>query len=668
MARLPEPGGDANTWAHLLNEYLLVSHNPDGTARTGKAGTLTAASIGLRNLRVLNPSSQNLKSLLLSNDGTNLVWKQTIEINVRNYGAVGDGVTDDTDAIQAAINDTSDGGAVVFPRGVFMVRTLKIINKGTSLIGNGRWATRILRINESSDPVIDMSGTGTGLGHTRYDSIQEMTISGNGLPGTLLRAYYADNCIIRAVSFIHCPGKAADFVEVWDSRFEDCSWENCGTIDNPAMLFRNSTAPGTFGYSTDNTNQIHFLGCRWENFINGAIRLEGAASGSTSLLNGFFLVACKMETSIAAGPALQIMQGTTIIFVNQLYIAILGTNPGYTTPIDAIVDYGSQVSLVDIYIQWGTATGLANSMIHALRGGPHTYHNISAYYPTVPPVVATIIADAGTDVKNTSAWANRGQLHSGDISFTLSNNPNLGLALPLKSSGTFSVTSEVTGKDLLKADNSTVRPTLQTVNGTDLAGFSGDYVGEKWRFYGDTGFVRLASGKFQIEGTKGYVGINSAPYTGTAMLICPVTDGDRGLTIVRPSRTATNRLLEFQDEAHNLQGQAFDTGGRPIAVGSPPHITPGGQVSYANPHVRVQDIAGNITAAVRPSPTAPGPVAVVTFSRPFAVPPLAISIIDQSAIDSDLYVSARNETGFTVSTRRALAGGSILNFDYFVAA
>jgi hypothetical protein len=33
-----------------------------------------------------------------------------------------------------------------------------------------------------------------------------------------------------------------------------------------------------------------------------------------------------------------------------------------------------------------------------------------------------------------------------------------------------------------------------------------------------------------------------------------------------------------------------------------------------------------------------------------------------------LYVSARSETGFTVSTRKALNGGAILNFDYTVAA
>jgi len=664
MARLPEPGGDADKWAHLLNEYLLVAHNSDGTARADSFAALTA-TVGLNDLRVLNPPSQNLKSLLLSNDGTNLVWKQTIEINVRNYGAVGDGVTDDTDAIQAAINDTSDGGAVVFPRGVFMVRTLKIVNKGTSLIGNGRWATRILRINESTDPVIDMSGTGTGIGHTRYDSIQEMTISGNGLPGTLLRAYYADNCIFRAVSFIHCPGKAADFVEVWDSRFEDCSWEDCGTLDAPAMLFRNSTAPGTFGYSTDNTNQIHFTSCRWEAFQNGAIRLEGAANGSTSLLNGFFLVACKMETSLAAGPAVQIMAGTTIVFVDQLYLAMLKFASGYTTPLDAIASYGSYVFMSNVYVQWGVDTGLANATVHMLNGGPQMCHELSAYYPTEPPAIATLVVEDGVDAMSSCITVNRGLILSGDMTKMLESDPMFGFSMNLKSTASFKLISEVTGRDLVKADNSPVRPTLQTLNGTDLAGFSGDYTGEKWRFYGDTGFVRLASGGFQIEGTKGYVGIGTAPYTNIAFLIKMANDTDRGLAIIRKSATATGRLVEFQDENFNIQGIAIDAYGRPISVGRVANVAAGDQVAYANVRIQARDIGGSVSAAMKTTP-APGSIAMITFFKPYPSVPQAITLTDHSAVEASLYVSARSNTGFTVSTRKTLQGGSIVNFDYVV--
>jgi hypothetical protein len=35
MARLPQPGGDDGTWGDLLNEFLNVEHNADGTLKRG---------------------------------------------------------------------------------------------------------------------------------------------------------------------------------------------------------------------------------------------------------------------------------------------------------------------------------------------------------------------------------------------------------------------------------------------------------------------------------------------------------------------------------------------------------------------------------------------------------------------------------------------------------
>jgi hypothetical protein len=61
LSRLPIPGSDTNTWGNILNDFLAVEHNADGTlkkaglinsavqsvnGKTGNAVTLTAADVG----------------------------------------------------------------------------------------------------------------------------------------------------------------------------------------------------------------------------------------------------------------------------------------------------------------------------------------------------------------------------------------------------------------------------------------------------------------------------------------------------------------------------------------------------------------------------------------------------------------------------------------------
>lgn len=41
MARLPEPGGDSGQWGEVLNDYLKVAHNTDGTLKSGAVTTGT---------------------------------------------------------------------------------------------------------------------------------------------------------------------------------------------------------------------------------------------------------------------------------------------------------------------------------------------------------------------------------------------------------------------------------------------------------------------------------------------------------------------------------------------------------------------------------------------------------------------------------------------------
>lgn len=82
MARLPSVGGDDGNWGTILNQFLQVSHNSDGT----------------------------LKNIVTVFD-------------VKDYGAAGDGSTDDTTSLQNAINaaNAAGGGIVFFPIGNYKI-------------------------------------------------------------------------------------------------------------------------------------------------------------------------------------------------------------------------------------------------------------------------------------------------------------------------------------------------------------------------------------------------------------------------------------------------------------------------------------------------------------------------------------------------------------------
>jgi hypothetical protein len=74
-------------------------------------------------------------------DGTNAVTR-TIQdklrdvVSVKDFGAVGDGVTDDTAAVQAALNTNK---SVYFPQGVYLVDALTIPTaaRGSTYYGDG---------------------------------------------------------------------------------------------------------------------------------------------------------------------------------------------------------------------------------------------------------------------------------------------------------------------------------------------------------------------------------------------------------------------------------------------------------------------------------------------------------------------------------------------------
>lgn len=115
MARLPVPGADDSAWGDILNEFLSVEHASDGT---------------------------------LASSGT-AVLKGDLVVNVKDYGAIGDGVADDTAAIQSAIDSMGvvtsiGGGTLLLPNGEYLHPALTCTSPAALRTPEIPWALTLL--------------------------------------------------------------------------------------------------------------------------------------------------------------------------------------------------------------------------------------------------------------------------------------------------------------------------------------------------------------------------------------------------------------------------------------------------------------------------------------------------------------------------------------------
>lgn len=82
-------------------------------------------------------------------------------LNVKDYGAKGDGVNDDTAAIQAAINNAfTTGGTVYLPAGKYYISGTLVIQEGVNLIGAAvpnNWSSRY------TGTILEYHGTGIAI-------------------------------------------------------------------------------------------------------------------------------------------------------------------------------------------------------------------------------------------------------------------------------------------------------------------------------------------------------------------------------------------------------------------------------------------------------------------------------------------------------------------------
>jgi parallel beta-helix repeat protein len=97
--------------------------------------------------------------------------------NVLNYGAIGDNSTDNSVAIQTAINtaNASGGGTIYFPDGIYIVATTLILYSNITICGQSKWSSIIKLANTSTNCLFNISGiSGTPKINMCFNNIKLM--------------------------------------------------------------------------------------------------------------------------------------------------------------------------------------------------------------------------------------------------------------------------------------------------------------------------------------------------------------------------------------------------------------------------------------------------------------------------------------------------------------
>lgn len=234
MARLPTPGSDNGVWGAVLNDYLGVEHNPDGTHKSSVNPDATTASKGRLRLSgdlggtadtpTVPGLANKVDNSILTTKGdvyaasaagtparvavgsngqvltadsgqtTGVKWASLAWINPLDFGAVGDGSTNDAAALQNAINAAISSKLPLFiPPKTFRLGASLTLSAPIVIYGAG-WQS-ILQANDNlNDYIIKFNAGGPMTGAVLRDFAIDGNNSVQGATGGCIDALGAVQC------------------------------------------------------------------------------------------------------------------------------------------------------------------------------------------------------------------------------------------------------------------------------------------------------------------------------------------------------------------------------------------------------------------------------------------------------------------------------------------
>lgn len=127
--------------------------------------TNTGAPLSLNKPQDTDTGKAALEAIAISMQAINDAFPSKIVTNVKDFGAVGDGTTDDTAAIQAAIDavDNAGGGTITVPTGIYKITSM-LTMAGHSTLQGASVHGSVLTVDGATDfDVVRVTGGGGGV-------------------------------------------------------------------------------------------------------------------------------------------------------------------------------------------------------------------------------------------------------------------------------------------------------------------------------------------------------------------------------------------------------------------------------------------------------------------------------------------------------------------------
>lgn len=181
---------DINSFPSVANRAnKLMSFDAQGqpVVQFPSADSATQLRIDLQ-----GSEGSSLVGLMQSGSGATvrtLEGKLTETVSVKDFGAVGDGVTDETLAISLAIGflESVGGGCLTFPSGVYKTSSALPIPAQIDIVGASRWAT-VVSSSDLNSPIFEFGPTSHNC------SVRSLNLQYQGLPVAGADAIKLDGC------------------------------------------------------------------------------------------------------------------------------------------------------------------------------------------------------------------------------------------------------------------------------------------------------------------------------------------------------------------------------------------------------------------------------------------------------------------------------------------